>query len=241
MKYKRFISQASIIRKLKGLAVKLFLAKNATRPRVVEWPFVFRRLQVPFGAKILDFGCNESLLSIELASMGLNVIGIDLHNYKLKHPNFSFVKGDIREQFKSEIFDAVIAISTIEHVGLGGYGEAHFNEGDEIAVAEIYRILKKDGQLLLSVPFGRKYQGKWYRVYDSSALSSLLSGFHIVLEEYYRRIDGNYWIPVKKQDLVDVPSGDEEDNPKPEKTENGVVLIDARKKSKTCLKTDKKG
>ncbi len=205
----------------------MFLQKKAYHPRVVELPFVFRRLRVPLGSKILDFGCNESLLSIELASMGYNVTGIDLHDYKFKHPNFSFVNGDICGQFEPESFDAVIAVSSIEHTGLGAYGEKSFNEGDKIVLNEIYRILKKEGQLLLTVPFGRRYQGKWYRVYDSEALPYLLSNLHIVSEEYYCRIDGKFWIPVRKQDLYDMPSGDEEDNPY--ETENGVALIDARK------------
>lgn len=229
-KLKRFISQANIVRQVKGSILNMFLHKQVHRPRIVEWPFVFRRLQMPPGSKILDFGCNESMLSIELASIGFNVVGVDLKDYQLKHPNFRFIKGDIRGQFKAESFDAIIIISTIEHAGLGGYQEEPFNNGDKLVIREIHRILKKSGQLLLSVPFGKRWQGGWYRVYNSESLYSLLSDFQIGSEEYFRRIDGKFWIPVRKQDLYDMPSGDEEDNPY--QTENGIVLIDARKKDK---------
>jgi len=62
--------------------------------RIIEYPFIFQNLNLRKGSKILDFGCWESKLSIELASLGFKVIGVDLNNYEFSHPNFKFIKGD---------------------------------------------------------------------------------------------------------------------------------------------------
>lgn len=57
--------------------------------RIVEYPWVFRNLELDAG-KILDVGCCKSKLSIQLASLGYKVYGIDISNYLYKHPNFKF-------------------------------------------------------------------------------------------------------------------------------------------------------
>jgi len=71
-------------------------------------------------------------LSIELACLGFKVYGLDVSNYKLTRPNFTFVKEDIRStSFPNNFFDIVIAISTIEHIGLGYYGDKLDRHGDK--------------------------------------------------------------------------------------------------------------
>src|SRR5260370_5607254 len=60
-----------------------------TTERAVEVPFAFQHLALPEGARILDFGCCESKLAIELASLGYKVMGVDGHDYELRHPHLS--------------------------------------------------------------------------------------------------------------------------------------------------------
>src|SRR4030042_5037324 len=52
-----------------------------TNERIVEIPFVYQNLNLPKKAKVLDFGCCESKVSIELSSLGYNVTGVDLNDY----------------------------------------------------------------------------------------------------------------------------------------------------------------
>lgn len=114
-----FLNKVGI--KISGCVVKEELVRwyagNFTE-RIVEYPLVFSHLPKT-KAKILDVGCRYSLLPIQLASMGHQVYGIDLFDYRKRHPNFSFFKGDsLKPPFKKEFFDVVIAVSTVEHIGL---------------------------------------------------------------------------------------------------------------------------
>jgi len=49
----------------------------------------------------------------------------------------------LKNNFEDEIFDVIVAVSSIEHAGLGAYGESKFEKGDYKIISEFYRILKK--------------------------------------------------------------------------------------------------
>jgi ubiquinone/menaquinone biosynthesis C-methylase UbiE len=175
--------------------------------RIVEYPFVFQNLNLKKGSKILDFGCCESKLSIELASLGYKVVGIDLNDYEFSHPNFKFIKGDFLENdFKNESFDAIIAVSALEHVGLNVYGNNNFEEGDYKVINEFYRILKKGGQLIITLPFGKRGETFWYKVYDDESLRQLLKNYKIEKIEYFIGKNRKYWKPVAKDEILKVDS-----------------------------------
>jgi SAM-dependent methyltransferase len=149
--------------------------------RIVEVPFVLQHMTLPVGSRILEFGCCQSLVSIQLASLGYKVTGVDVEGYDLSHPNFSFLRTDfMKNQFSDESFDGVVAISAIEHAGLGFYGDISLDDGDRAVVDEVRRILRKGGTFLLTLPYGVKARTPWYRVYDDCALRGLLSEFKIV-------------------------------------------------------------
>src|SRR5262249_19786404 len=112
--------------------------------RVVEIPFVLQHVPPGSNTKVLDFGCTESPLPIHLASRGYPVTGVDLRTYPYAHPGFRFVHGDfIRVRFPDAEFDAVVAVSAIEHCGLGQYGEKESVHDDVAIVREIRRVLKR--------------------------------------------------------------------------------------------------
>ncbi len=94
--------------------------------RVFEYSFVIGRLsQLPIG-KVLDVGCSSrsNVLAPALASLGWKVYGIDTRQFNLTYPGFQFVQGDVTKMdFPEGFFDAVYAVSTLEHMGLAGrYG-----------------------------------------------------------------------------------------------------------------------
>lgn len=155
--------------------------------RVVEMPFVFTNL--PKGKlKILDFGCNESALPIQLASLGHEVRGYDLQDYEYKHKNFKFCKGNILDnEFPKESFDVITAISVVEHVGIGSYDSPKFSDGDIIVMKELKRLLKKDGILILTVPIGVRHKDELQRIYDAEALEELISEFKVKEAKYFSR------------------------------------------------------
>lgn len=198
--------------------------------RVVEVPFVWRQLDLPLRSRILDFGCVDSLLPIQLASVGYEVSGIDLRPYSYTHPNFSFQQRNLVDAFAQDTFDGVMSVSVVEHIGLGRYGDESMpGDSDTKVMDEICRILKPGGMLILSVPFGRKFDGnRYYRVYDQAGIDRLLSNFSIENQEFYRRYDGSYWVSCSGDDIADLASGDEPDNPS--RTVNGVFCVKARKR-----------
>ena len=59
-------------------------------------------------------------------------------------------------------------------------------------------------------------------------IEELLSKFVIEKVEFYRRSDGVFWTPCIGDDIKDLPSGDEPDNPG--KSVNGVMCVKARKR-----------
>ena len=173
--------------------------------RIVETPLIFK--SIPLDKKrILDIGCRYSTLSIQLASLGHEVHGIDINNYKRKHPNFYFRKADIiKSKYRKNYFDIVISLSTVEHIGLGRYGDKKDTKGDIKAIKEIYRITKPGGQILITLPFGKPIDTEWYRVYNMERVQELLAGFKINKEYVFRDKSGS-WMPVVAGDVENIDS-----------------------------------
>lgn len=179
----------------------------SVRERIVENPFVFMNLNLPKGASILDVGCCRSRIAVEMASLGYQVTANDLKSYKYKHPNLTFMQGDLRYIKFPRKFDAITAISTIEHTGLGAYLENKSTIGDMEMIDRIYNLLRKQGKLILTVPFGvgEIIDGNT-RVYDFHRLKRLLKKFKIVKMEFYKGLDRKHWIPVNLKELSAVSS-----------------------------------
>lgn len=177
---------------------------ESSSERIVEVPLVLRAIPEE-RSKILDIGCRYSLLPIQLASLGHDVYGIDINEYKKRHPNFTFCRGDIlKSPFKPTSFDVIISLSTLEHIGLGRYGDQPNKKGDIQTVQQIYRLLKKKGVFILTVPFGKAVDTKWYRVYDKDRIKTLIEEFTIAKQKVF--IDKNgFWEPsiLKEAERVD--------------------------------------
>jgi SAM-dependent methyltransferase len=184
--------------------------KLITNERIVEVPFVYQNFDLPVGARVLDFGCSESKVSVELASLGYNVTGTDINDYPFTHPNFRFIKGNFLDSpFEDESFDAVVAISAVEHCGLSAYGSQEFSDGDKRVMEQMHRILKNGGKLLLTVPYGKKglLPGPFaQRVYNRDSLDKLLDGFNVIKEEYFIGSGREHWLPATKEELSGVDS-----------------------------------
>ena len=175
--------------------------------RSIEIPFVFHNLQLPKWSTVLDFGCNESPLSIHLASLGYQVTGVDLNDYPFTHPNLCFRKGDFLEVgFPENTFDGAVAVSALEHCGLAVYSEAPYEQGDHEIVREIHRILRPGGQFVLTVPYGMAGQTSWYRVYDRDSLDALLGPFQILKQEYYVGIGRKHWVSSAEEEVAEADS-----------------------------------
>jgi SAM-dependent methyltransferase len=192
----------SILARLPAVVqARICVEKVSVNARVVEHPWVCMNLGLQSG-RILDVGCCESSISIELASLGFEVWGIDSRPYGLTHPNFRFVCADIcNPPLPENYFDRVLAISTIEHVGIGHYGDPRGNEKDLFALEAVYRLLKPGGRLLISAPFGHRRMDAFTRVYDAEQFRRLLQGFKILKIEWHKDHQGS-WIKTEASDFL---------------------------------------
>ena len=126
----------------------------------------------------------------------------------LKYPRFRFFQEDIlNSSFSEKSFDTVISLSTLEHIGLARYGEDKNDRGDIDTVTQIQRLLKKEGVFLCSLPFGKRFDGKWYRVYDLNRVHQLFKEF-VIIEELAFVEKNDSWIPSSPEQAEKVDSSE---------------------------------
>lgn len=140
-------------------AYKIFWINS---PRNGEWDFVLQWMrplrEFQGDIKVLDVGSTESLLIYELLHRGYKVQGIDQRLYQERNlytMQFNILDNDLIKCLP--LYDYIIAISTIEHIGLGAYGDKKIKNGDRLAVENIYKMLKFNGYFIITLP--NKYLG----------------------------------------------------------------------------------
>lgn len=92
-----------------------------------------------FGKKILDLGCGEGVLVEKFRAKNFDIIGADF-NYQ---SGFVYKRPITNTGFADNSFDVVLCLDVLEHLD--------FNEQDR-ALEEIGRILKPNGNLVLTLP-----------------------------------------------------------------------------------------
>ena len=101
------------------------------------------------GSLMLEGGCGMGNYVSYYTARGFNVVGLDFAQRALKtlqtrQPNLRLCGGDVsRLPFGDETFDLYYSGGVVEH----------FEGGAENALSEAHRVLKKDGYLLISVPY----------------------------------------------------------------------------------------
>ena len=158
--------------------------------RIVEIPFAFAALaalQPP--ARVLDVGGSESTLALSLATMGHRVTVVDPRGYSLRHPNLEVVER-VLEDLPTEAsgFDAVLAVSSIEHFGTGAYGQQAAERAD------LRGRLRPGGTMVLTVPLGEPSVDDFQRVYDAAGVRELLDGLEIRAFTAAWRTDMVTWV-----------------------------------------------
>ncbi|MBM3255692.1 MAG: class I SAM-dependent methyltransferase [Candidatus Omnitrophica bacterium] len=189
-----------------------YFAKDTLAPtdRYIEYPFAVRNLPKP-PARLLDVGCAGSFFPLILAGFGYDAFAVDIRKYaiinKIKYENFRFCNESIiKTGFPDNYFDAITAISTVEHIGLSGrYGISEDSSADKIAVAEMKRITKPNGIIILTVPFGKaKIIKPFSRIYDRDLINQLINTLKIEKEEYYMQDSRDDWYKCTKEEAGEV-------------------------------------
>ena len=167
--------------------------------RIVEPGFVFAALAgLEPPARIVDVGGSESTVGLSLAALGHDVTVVDPRGYPIAHPRLEVAACRL-DELAPELapFDAAVALSAIEHFGLGGYGPAAAGGAglDLAAVADLRGRVRPGGLLALTVPFaGAPRVDDFERVYDAAGLDALLAGWRVETARAAWHVDRLTWV-----------------------------------------------
>lgn len=115
-------------------------------------------------------------------------VPVDFYDYRpaaLHLSNLRSLEGNLYDlPFENNSVASLSCMHTIEHIGLGRYGDNIDPEGDIHASNELKRILKVGGHLLFVVPIGKKTLIEWnaHRIYTYEAVLKLMEG--LTLQEF---------------------------------------------------------
>lgn len=155
-----------------------------------HWWFVARRELIKLlldryaskEGKVVDIGCGSGQNIRFLREY--NVIGLDNSEFFIKYAkkhNLNIIKGTFpKTPFKRNSFDIVLCLDLLEHV-----------KDDTQGLTEIYRILKSNGLVIITVPAFSLLWGKHdednqhLRRYQKNNLTDLMKKFKIIRASYW--------------------------------------------------------
>jgi glycosyltransferase involved in cell wall biosynthesis/predicted SAM-dependent methyltransferase len=193
--------------------------------RAVEYLWVFSRL-ADHHRCILDAGSalNFPLLLESPTLMDRNIVLCTLapENNIYKSARISYVYNDLRTlMFQDAYFDAIVCVSTLEHIGLNNTmlytDDVSFCEANHAgyidAIREMHRVLKLGGKLLITVPFGKKLDLGWLQQFDQDMVGTIIETFdgkHSHVDFFRYENDGWQWSnpeTCKSDEYFDIHSG----------------------------------
>ena len=158
----------------------------------MELPDVLRELGARPGERVLDLA-SPKLLAVALGRRGIDVTSVDELPSEIEtwrrlapaEPHVRFQTGDGRAlAHPAESFDHAYSVSVLEHIA---------GDGDEAALRELARVVKRGGRVVLTLPYTETYWEEWRdrpvyvdhgetdnryffaRCYDDERLARLLS------------------------------------------------------------------
>jgi SAM-dependent methyltransferase len=183
--------------------------------RVIEYPWVISRL-MDSPTRLLDAGSTlnqPSLLDLAIFGRKSIVICTLAPEGTVRRASVSYLYGDLRQTIlKDQVFDEIVCISTLEHIGLDNTliytRDEHYKESHPfdylVALRELRRLLAPGGQLLLTVPYGRYQDCGWMQQFDREMLEDVIRVFDGELRDqaFYRySLEG--WSLADAADCVD--------------------------------------
>ena len=130
-------------------------------------------------SSIIHFGAILSAF-VPIEFYDYRPVDIDLNNY------FS-AKADLTKLlFEDNSIHSLSCMHTVEHVGLGRYGDPIDYDGDLKAMQELARVLAVGGNLLFVVPIGKqnKICFNAHRIYTADFIRQRFEGYGLVVKEF---------------------------------------------------------
>ena len=142
-------------------------------------------LQVPNlpNARVLVIGSENPWVEACLLSAGASdITTLEYGKIESRHPSLQTITPhEMRESFSyySEYFDVIVTFSSIEHAGLGRYGDKLNPWGDRQAIARAWCATKPGGYLVIGVPFGHDaIEYNAHRIYGNIMYPHLVANWY---------------------------------------------------------------
>ena len=111
-------------------------------------------------------------------------VPVEFYDYRpaaLFLDNLKSLRGDLLHlPFKSNSVESISCMHTIEHIGLGRYGDILDSQGDLKAIEELKRVVRKGGALLFVTPIGQPtIRFNAHRIYSYDQILQYFKGFEL--------------------------------------------------------------
>jgi SAM-dependent methyltransferase len=143
--------------------------------------------------------------SLYFSSIVSAFVPIDFYDYRPAELNLSNLKSEHADltklQFQDKSIKSLSCMHTVEHIGLGRYGDPIDPNGDLKAISELKRVLATGGSLLFVVPVGKpKIEFNAHRIYSYEQVEECFKD--LKLKEFTLITDKGNYIENADKDLV---------------------------------------
>jgi SAM-dependent methyltransferase len=175
-----------------------------------EFAYVWRWLEGPAGARILDLGSPKDLAAMLARHRGYEVVATDIlpeaiflsqryaRAQRLDGCGPGRVHSEVQDgramTFPDAFFDAAYSVSVLEHIP---------GDGDTAAIRELIRVVRPGGVLVITVPFDRTYRETFVDgpVYERTPIG----GEAVFFERHYDRASlASRLLKMEGVELVDL-------------------------------------
>lgn len=137
--------------------------------------------------------------TLNFSTMLSAFIPVEFYDYRpanIKLSNLTSGKADLTSlPFADNSIESLSCMHTVEHIGLGRYGDPIDPDGDIKAIKELSRVLAKDGNLLFVVPIGKpRIQFNAHRIYSYDQIVKLFPD--LTLKEFSLIPDNGYNVGI---------------------------------------------
>jgi SAM-dependent methyltransferase len=123
--------------------------------------------------------------TVTFCSMLSAFVPVEFYDYRpapLFLDNLKSLQGDLMKlPFRSNSVESISCMHTIEHIGLGRYGDPLDPQGDLKAIQELKRVVRKGGSLIFVTPIGKPtLRFNAHRIYSYAQILQYFEGFKLV-------------------------------------------------------------
>lgn len=136
---------------------------------------------------VRHYDIGSSVLMLSILAQKIPTTMIDIRPINIVIPGLDFQKGSILAlPFDNGSIISLSSICVLEHIGLGRYGDKIDVFGTEKSIKEISRVMKRNGDLIISVPvdWSSVIHFNAHRTFTRELIMSLFKEFRLIEERY---------------------------------------------------------